>query len=50
MRKYVAEFIKYQYKRSDMSMNEFTVMTEIKLEDPNMAFARDFFSLAVGQV
>ena len=24
MRKYVAEFIKYQYKRSDMSMNELT--------------------------
>ena len=24
VRKYVAEFIKYQYKRSDMSMNELT--------------------------
>ena len=111
VRKYVAEFIKYQYKRSDMSMNELTeefirdyclylknvvglaqssiwiysiplkhivtaahyngkiprnpfamyhvdpdhkerefltldeltAMTEIKLEDPNMAFARDLF-------
>ena len=111
VRKYVADFIKYQYKRSDMSMNELTeefirdyclylknviglaqssiwiysiplkhivtaahyngkiprnpfamyhvdpdhkerefltldeltVMTEIKLEDPNMAFARDLF-------
>ena len=111
VRKYVAEFIKYQYKRSDMSINELTeefirdyclylknvvglaqssiwiysiplkhivtaahyngkiprnpfamyhvdpdhkerefltldeltVMTEIKLEDPNMAFARDLF-------
>ena len=39
VRKYVAEFIKYQYKRSDMSMNELTAMTEIKLEDTNMAFA-----------
>lgn len=111
VRKYVAEFIKYQYKRSDMSMNELTeefirdyclylknvvglaqssiwiysiplkhivtaahyngkiprnpfaiyhvdpdhkerefltldeltAMTEIKLEDPNIAFARDLF-------
>ena len=111
VRKYVADFIKYQYKRSDMSMNELTeefirdyclylknvvglaqssiwiysiplkhivtaahyngkiprnpfamyhvdpdhkerefltldeltAMTEIKLEDPNMAFARDLF-------
>ena len=109
VRKYVAEFIKYQYKRSDMSMNELTeefirdyclylknvvgltqstiwiysiplkhivtaahyngkrnpfamyhvdpdhkereflildeltAMAEIKLEDPNMAFARDLF-------
>ena len=111
VRKYVAEFIKYQYKHSDMSMNELTeefirdyclylknvvglaqssiwiysiplkhivtaahyngkiprnpfamyhvdpdhkerefltldeltAMTEIKLEDPNMAFARDLF-------
>ena len=111
VRKYVAEFIKYQYKRNDMSMNELTeefirdyclylknvvglaqssiwiysiplkhivtaahyngkiprnpfamyhvdpdhkerefltldeltAMTEIKLEDPNMAFARDLF-------
>ena len=118
VRKYVTEFIKYQYKRSDMSMNELTeefirdyclylknvvglaqssiwiysiplkhivtaahyngkiqrnpfamyhvdpdhkerefltldeltAMTEIKLEDPNMAFARDLLSLAVGQV
>ena len=34
VRKYVAEFL---------TLDELTAMTEIKLEDPNMAFARDLF-------
>lgn len=32
-------------EREFLTLDEFTAMTEIKLEDPNMAFARDLFYL-----
>ena len=39
VRKYVAEFIKYQYKRSDMSMNELTDVVEINVHVGGVTFA-----------
>lgn len=48
VRKYVAEFIKRHYKRTDMAMNELTedemrALGAIKLDNPNFALARDLF-------
>ena len=35
-------------EREFLTLDELTAMTEIKLKDPNMAFARDFFILGYG--